>query len=799
MKSRIRLQIILGCLVVMTVAQVRANEEQDLIATLQSGAGAPQKWAACQRLRVIGTVKAVPALAALLTDDQVSQAARHALDGLPYPEAGAALREALGKTSGLLKTGVIDSLGWRGEPQAVPLLAPLLSDSDASMAAVTAAALGRIGGKEALNALSAARAHTAGMAQTAVLEALLACAERCALANDQASALKVYKQLYSTKYPLPIRTSAWRGLVQTNPKHRAELVLKALEGTDRPVQLVALQWLRASKDPGVVRACVAHWPSLSPESQLAVLDAQVGLGGEAVALAHQASQSPDLQLRVAAWQALGQLNDTASASLLAKAAAQGEPPERQAARESLERLHGPGAEQALITEIAGASAPEKAELLRAVGNRGDQSAARILLDNAASDTQLVRLAALAALGTLAPPQAGPALLQMAATAKSDDERGPVLAALYAVCEDATDQSAASAKMVGMLGGLPLTQRIPLLPLLAQLGTPEALAAAQADGRDSNPELAREAVRVMAQWPSAAPAGALLELAGSSPDATVQVLALRGAIQVAGQEPDLAKRLALLEQARASARRVEEKRLVLGQLGQVPAPGALELALNALPEPDLTDEAALAALSIAEKLAPAQPDLAEQAAEKILARVPEGEIARRAWTLRHKPGTHAPFLRDWQVSGPYRQAGVVGAKAVFDVAFAPEKAGARLQWSSVPPADHVNLGAMFPGQENCAAYLRTRVVAPADCRALLLLGSDDGIKAWLNGKVVHSNNVDRGEKADQDTAPIHLNQGANDLMLKISQGGGGWSACARIVGADFKPIAGLHEQFPQPSP
>lgn len=790
-----KLQLLLVAVLVLTGTQLRANEEQDLIATLQSTVGAPQKWAACQRLRVIGTEKAVPALAALLTDEQLSQAARHALDGLPYPEVGAALREALGKTTGLLKAGVIDSLGWRGEQQTVPLLVPLLTDADTNVATVTAAALGRLGGKEALAALSAARPHASGATQTAILEALLACAERSATGNDLPRARTVYKELFNAKYPVQIRTAAWRGLVLADAKHRADLILKALQGTDRPVQIVALKSLRESNDPNVVRACAARWPSLAPESQLAVLDAQVRLGGAGVALARQASQSPDLELRVAAWQAFGQLNDSTSVAALTKAAAQGEPPEREAARESLERLHGPGAEQALITQLNSATSSEKAELLRALGNRGDQSAAQVLLDHAASDAAPVRLAALAALGTLAPPDAGPALLDMAAKTKSDEERGPVLAALYAVCEAGTDKSAISAKMLGKLAGLPLAQRLPLLPLLAQLGTADALAAAQADSRDSDPELAREAVRVLAQWPSAAPAGSLLELARSSTDSTLQILALRGAIQVTGQEPDLAKRLALLEKAKAAARRVEEKKLVLGELGQVPAPEALELALTELPEPDLTDEAALAALSVAEKLAPSRPDLAEHAAETVLARVQEGEIARRAWALRRKPGSNAPFIRDWLVSGPYRQAGAVGAKAVFDVAFAPEKPGAHLQWTAVTPADHLNLGAMFPGQENCAAYLRTRVIAPEDCRALLLLGSDDGVEAWLNGKVVHSNNVDRGEIADQDTAPIHLNKGPNDLMLKISQGGGGWSACARIVGADFKPIAGLREQCP----
>ena len=119
----------------------------------------------------------------------------------------------------------------------------------------------------------------------------------------------------------------------------------------------------------------------------------------------------------------------------------------------------------------------------------------------------------------------------------------------------------------------------------------------------------------------------------------------------------------------------------------------------------------------------------------------------------------------------------------------------MQWKSVPRAEQVNLAAFFPGQENCVAYLKAQIIAPEDCEGALLLGSDDGVKAWLNGAVVHSNNIDRGDVADQDMAPIQLKKGANDLLLKITQGGGGWSAHARIVGPDGQPIAGLRVEPP----
>ena len=114
--------ILLIGLITLSTCTVHAAEEQELIAILQSSAGAAKKCAACQQLRIYGTAQSVPALAALLGEERVGHAARYALEGIPSPEAGAALRNALTKTSGLIKAGVIDSLGWRRDMTSVPLI-----------------------------------------------------------------------------------------------------------------------------------------------------------------------------------------------------------------------------------------------------------------------------------------------------------------------------------------------------------------------------------------------------------------------------------------------------------------------------------------------------------------------------------------------------------------------------------------------------------------------------------------------------------------------------------------------------
>jgi hypothetical protein len=102
---------------------------------------------------------------------------------------------------------------------------------------------------------------------------------------------------------------------------------------------------------------------------------------------------------------------------------------------------------------------------------------------------------------------------------------------------------------------------------------------------------------------------------------------------------------------------------------------------------------------------------------------------------------------------------------------------------------LDLGKAVSGQ-NCVGYLRTNVWSPAEQKVLLLVGSNDGVKVWLNGKVVHSNNIARIIMRDEDKVEVTLLKGWNKLLLKVSQSGGTWSACARFRSLDDKSLPGL---------
>jgi len=85
--------------------------------------------------------------------------------------------------------------------------------------------------------------------------------------------------------------------------------------------------------------------------------------------------------------------------------------------------------------------------------------------------------------------------------------------------------------------------------------------------------------------------------------------------------------------------------------------------------------------------------------------------------------------------------------LFDLVLEPEKAGSKADWRPVGQAalsktGLVGLDKIMGGDER-VAYLKTQITSERDQEARLEIGTDDGVKVWLNDKVVHANNVIRG--------------------------------------------------------
>ena len=137
----------------------------------------------------------------------------------------------------------------------------------------------------------------------------------------------------------------------------------------------------------------------------------------------------------------------------------------------------------------------------------------------------------------------------------------------------------------------------------------------------------------------------------------------------------------------------------------------------------------------------------------------------------------PEFEPWHHIGPFAAADF---NVAFDKVFPPELdteltktfEEGKLKWTAQPDwKDGEAHNDKIKGA-NSANYLY-RIVELKEPRVLSLsLGSDDGIKLWVNGREVLSKKVGRNvAAAGQETATIQLAAGRNDLLMKIANGGG----------------------------
>ena len=400
---------------------VSGGEEQ-LLETLKSSADPAERCEACRQLLSSGTARAIPALVSALKEERVGHAALSTLERMPFPEAGEALRRAVGTVSGPVRVGVIDALGRRKDAGAPPSLTPLLDDPDASVAGAAAVSLGRIGGPDAVAALTKVSGQKDAGVRLAIQEALLRCAEQYQAEGRNGEAAEIYRHLYGGEIPRQVRSAALNGLLMSDGSRRRELFTEAVGDSDPRIRGVAMQVPLGDDGKELYAALVERWPSLPPDVKTALLEKQSQLGEKAMSMMPSAAKDEEESVRMTALRVMGEMGQPSMIPLLSRAAAGGDKEEQLTARRSLARIHGPGVNEALIAHLGEAPAGERVELLRILGERGDRDCAEVLLRYARSDEEAEKEASLHALYLLADPKTVAPLEELARGAGSEAER-----------------------------------------------------------------------------------------------------------------------------------------------------------------------------------------------------------------------------------------------------------------------------------------------------------------------------------------------------------------------------------------
>ena len=246
---------------------------------------------------------------------------------------------------------------------------------------------------------------------------------------------------------------------------------------------------------------------------------------------------------------------------------------------------------------------------------------------------------------------------------------------------------------------------------------------------------------------------------------------------------------------------DEKKRVLSGLANTKSLAAMQMAASCLQDQTLRAEAEFAVVKIAEGIFGSYPQESKDLLKKIIQTSANESLRQQAQEVISQIERFDDYITGWEASGPYTKEGADGP-GLFDWTFGPEQSSAQqVVWRVMPAGTSqdrpylMELDKLFGG-DNRAAYLRTKVWSEKEQKVRLEMGSDDGIKVWLNGQLVHANNATRGVNPGEDKADLTLKQGWNTLMLKITQGGGEWSVCVRIRKLDGSKLDGLKTQVGQ---
>jgi HEAT repeat protein len=788
MKTNLLNQILLsGLVVVSAVCTAEAASEQDLVGVLQSNAGVVEKCAACQQLRIYGTAQSVGALAAVLGDERVGHAARYALEGMPYPQASAALREAIGKTSGAVKAGLIDSVGRRRDTAATPVLVGLLSDTDTTVKGAAASALGCIGTSAAAEALEKALQTRQGSERETLADAYLECAGRLRAEGDLRQARTMYGRILDSDLPNYLRGAALMGFATAAPAETAaERIVAALRGDDKQLQIAAAQLAASWGASKADQVFVAALPDLSAGAQKMLLYALAARGApgarEAVT---KACTSKDAGVRTAALEALGSLGDATSIPTLLQAAAQGTESEQGAARASLAKLRAARVNETLLSRLNDAPDKEKVQIISVLASRNAVGSVATLLQTARSGSAQVRSASLIALQELAGAEQVPALVDLLAAADTQ-ERSPARRMLVAVARRCQAEKRASEGLIAKQQAADPEVRTALLLALGDLGDSSGLPVLRKALDDGQETVRRAAINALSGWPNGEPLPDLLRIANEGGDATGKVLALRGCIDLVGRASSMKpqEKVQCYKTILSLTPNAAEKKRVFAGLSGVKTLEALQLAVSGVQDEQAREEAALATVTIAKDIHAANKGPVQTVLARVVAAKVGSTTKEQAQTILDEIGATQSYLMDWEVAGPYLEKDK-NYSQLFDTPFDPEKPKAKVEWRKMPvstngphPA-YCDLLKELNGGEQRVAYLRTQIESDDLKPVTLEIFSDDGVKAWLNGKVIHSNNIARPIMAEPDRVTTTLQKGTNRLMLKVTQNNLPWGAIVRV--------------------
>ena len=101
-------------------------------------------------------------------------------------------------------------------------------------------------------------------------------------------------------------------------------------------------------------------------------------------------------------------------------------------------------------------------------------------------------------------------------------------------------------------------------------------------------------------------------------------------------------------------------------------------------------------------------------------------------------------------------------------------------------DKIDLDTYYDDPSNCAAYAYAEFMAPKAQEAELWVGSDEGMKVWINGEEVYAHSGARKHRLPNDRLKINIREGKSSILVRADQTRGKYDFSINICEVEEDP-------------
>ncbi|HOQ31498.1 MAG TPA: HEAT repeat domain-containing protein [Candidatus Hydrogenedens sp.] len=744
-----------------------------------------------RQLVVIATPSVVPGIEPLLKDKETIDIACRILEQIPGKEATQSLikvlkQESISKDD---KVAIINSLGRRKDDSSVETLAQYLDNPSPKIQSSVIIALGSIGGKESGNVLWNWAKNKSMLENLDVQSSLLKIASQLEL-SEKDRALEIYSSLFNNDKVIPVsRGYALRGLVQLKGKEAFNEVWQSVDSEDAILSSTAIDLLKdkSFSDELLLEKCVNTLKTANPRLQLGILEvvASRKISG-AISQILDLAENADGEVKISAIQCLGRIGDNRAVEPLVNIVLNGPREIKDIAKDALIKLDNPDTNKYLIEKVQKGNAEVKKLAVDLLTERRSIEAKEIIKNALSKNDKDILDGAINYYAVLGNEEDLSFLFdKLMADAENSSAYLPAISLIIdRVRDEGRKVTLITDQWKKCKNDL---QKKSLITLLGNIKSPEACAMLESLW-SNEPNLKVSILQSIGQCDDANTLQKIVDEISQEANEEVKNVGILSSLNILRtlNMADRQKYDYYVSLWKMAGDNPSLQKNILGGLAKLSLLEVLDFIEGRNINNAVKADWANARFSVAKNICFSYPSKTIPILEEMLPNLKDNQAKELEYLLNGLKNK-GEYIGSWSVSGPYRMEDY-GARRLFDeVSFPPETDMSSVKdWRILPikvrgdGLIYADLAEFSGGAVECVDYVACKITVPEPAEAKILLGSNDGVKVWLNGNLVHSFAEGRTMTPDQDQFPVKL-QKDNVLLMAVYNQGAAWEFTMKLQG------------------